>query len=296
MFLDGTLYLGGGYTGSSRTDPVVHAYDLAAGKWKQLPPCPLKWSTVTTLGGKLVLVGGRLMQGAKLATYTNKVVVWNMETKEWEFPLPCMAVSRMCPVVISLDDYLIAAGGKRGALDFAAEVLDEKTGKWVTGSALPLPCISNMSAVVGEDWYLANMANDVILRANIREYIAVATRPRGTPAPPNHTLWRRLESDPPAIPFKIVSTNSQLLAFSDPHLVCVTAHVYQRDVWVKVVGRFPSTASSALFLESDSENNVLYVLGGEVSQQYSNQAHKLSFMTCKNLKVIKKSRQARLSE
>lgn len=296
VFLDGTLYLGGGYTGSSRTDPIVHAYNFADGKWKQLPPCPLKWSTVTTLGGKLVFVGGRVTHGAKLATYTNTIAVWNTDTQEWGFPMPCMVVPRMSPIVISLDDHLIAAGGKKGSLDYAVEVLDAKSGKWVVGPPLPLPCMSHMSAVVGDRWYLANTANDVIMQANIRDYITAATRPLGAPAPSNHSLWRRLENDPPAIPFRIVSANSKLIAFFDAHQVSVTAHMYQQDVWVKVTGRFPCTASSGLFLDSNSEENVSYVLGGEVNHQYSSQAHKLNFMTCKNLKVMKKGRQARLSE
>jgi hypothetical protein len=300
VFMDDTLYIGGGYTGDSRTDPIVCAYNFAYGKiWKQLPPCPLKWSTVTTLGGRLALVGGRVTRGAKPATYTNKVAVWNQDTQEWEFPLPCMVAPRMSPIVIRVGDQLIAAGGKKGSLDYQAEVLDTKTGKWVIGPSLPLRCLSNTSAVVGEEWFLADTSSGVIQHANIREYVAAATRQADsstTPPSASQQLWKRLEENPPDVPFRIASVNSQLVAFSDPHMVNATAHMYQDDHWVKVAGKLPCTAGSGLFLDSASESNVAYVLGGEVNQQYSSQGYKLHFMTRSILKAVKKGRQIRMSE
>ena len=297
VFLEGTLYLGGGYTGSSRTDPVVYMYNLASGQWRQLPPCPLKWSAVTALGGKLVLVGSRVAKGAKVATYTNKVAVWNADTEEWEFPLPFMVASRMCPVVISHGDHLIAAGGKKGSMDFEAEVLHEKAGKWGIGPSLPFRCTRNSSALVGAEWFLVDLSNGAVDYCNVEEYIATSKRFLGTPTtPPSFGLWHRLEHRTPAIPFKIACVSSHLMAFSDDHLVSITAHMYQNDVWIQVTGKFPCNASSGLFIDSESEENVAYVLGGEVNQQYSSQAHELHFMTRKDFKEMKKNRQITLSE
>lgn len=301
VFLDGMLYLGGGYTGSSKTDPIVHVYNLTSCKWSQLPPCPLKWSTVRVFGEKLVLVGGRVTRGAtKLAIYTNKVAVWNASAEQWDFSFPCMLAPRMSPIVVHVDNHLIAAGGNKGSLDYQAEVLHEKVGKWVCGPSLPLRCLSNTSAIVGEEWYLADMSNGIIRYANIREYIRAASRQfiseDAQALPSSGSLWQRITSNPPDIPFRIASVNSQLMALSDPQQVGVTAHVYQQDVWAKITGKLPYTFGSGLLLDSDSEENVFYVLGGEMGQQYSNQAHKLDFMTCKGLKVIKKSRQTRMSE
>lgn len=297
VFLGDTLYFGGGYTGNTKTDSIVYAWDFTAGKWRKLPPSPLKYSTVTALGGKLVLVGGWLTQGAKLACYTNKVAVWNADTQGWGFPLAPMMVSRMAPVVISVDDNLIAAGGRKGSLDYQAEVLHAKVGKWVRGPPLPLRCLNNTSAVVGEEWYLANVTNGIVQCANIRDYVTAATRHLSIKGAPTadipHPLWKRLPCNPPVIPFRIASINSQLVAFSDPHHVNITVHMYmyQQEIWAEIVGKFPCVFSTGSLLECSREENTLYVLGGEVGQQYSNQAHKLNLMTRKSLKVMKKSRQ-----
>lgn len=241
-----------------------------------------------------------MTQGAKLACYTNKVAVWNADTEEWGFPLASMAISRMAPVVISLDDHLIVAGGEKGSLDYNAEVLHSKADKWVSGPSPPFCCLSNASAVVGEEWYLANLKNGIVDCVKIRDYVTAATRHlllKGVPTPETPIpLWKRLPCRPPAIPFRIASINSQLMAFSDAHLVNITVHVYLQEVWAEIVGKFPCIFSTGLLLESSHEENTLYVLGGEVGQQYSNQAHKLNLMTRKNLKAIKKNRQTTLSE
>lgn len=302
VFLDNMLYLGGGYTGSSKTDAIVYACDLSAGKWEKLPPCPLKWSTVTTVRGKLVLVGGRLTHGAKLASYTNKVAVWNADTQEWGFPLAPMAVQRMAPVVISFENHLIAAGGRKGSLDYQAEMMHAKVGKWVRSPSLPLRCLSNTSAVVGDEWYLADVTNGIVCYANIRDYVTAATRDLSIKGVPTTEiavpLWQRLACNPPAIPFKVASINSKLVAFSDPHQVNITVHMYlhQQEIWAEIAGKFPCTFGTAFLLESNREENTVYVLGGEVAEQYSNQTHVLNLMTRKSLKVMKKSRQTRLSE
>lgn len=350
VLLEGILYVGGGFTGSSRTDPVIFAYDAAIDLWRQLPLCPMKWSTLTQLGGKLVAVGGRVMQGAKLAAYTNKVATWNPTTRNWDFILPCMDVSRMCPVVISHQGHLIAAGGKKGSLDFQAEVLHAKMAKWVCGPILPLPCLTNTSAVVGGKWYLLDLFTGAMQYTNISNYVIVATQGhRGSPgavrkisdapsgavrkisAPSGavrksapvvvrkvsesslavrderSTLWKKMENNPPTVPFRIAAVNSQLMAFSDnADKVSLAACIYQLNVWESVKGRLPCTLGSGLLLQGPrggaggrggaGENSSLYVLGGEVSQQYSNHAYKLDLMSCKSLRAVKKSRQARISE
>ena len=106
VLLDGALYIGGGYTGDSKTDVIVCVYHFAEAKWSSLPPSPMKWSTLTVLGGKLVLAGGRLAQlrgSFKGPTYTNKVVAWDKEKEEWE-DLPLMTLPRYLP-----SSYLMAA-------------------------------------------------------------------------------------------------------------------------------------------------------------------------------------------
>ena len=320
VFLDGALYLGGGYTGDSKTDAIVYVYHFSEAKWSNLPPSPIKWSTLTVLGGRLVLAGGRLARRQsnlkQAPSYTNKVVAWDKEKEEWE-DLPHMIVPRMSPFLIQHGDNLIAAGGNKGMLDFQAEVYCSELGKWVRGPALPLRCLSNTAAVVGNEWYLADTAatgggsNVMVQCTSIPDYVAVATQeldklenmahldslsPAALQA--GNNLWRKLSSSPPESPFRIATANSQLMALCDAKKTQanITAYLYQQEVWTKVCGsRLPLVISSGLLLDAEGKENTTYLLGGESTQQSSNHGYELNFMNNKDFQDSKKSRQTKLS-
>ena len=346
VILTGCLYVGGGYTGSPKTDATIHVYDLASGKWTRLPvPGPAKWSGLGVHRDRLVLVGGRSTQchSIDLVSYTNKTVVWNDCHGCWESSLPSMSVSRLCPITISHQGSLVVAGGKKGSLDYHVEVLHADADRWVVGPPLPLACLAHTSTIVTGDWYLMNQLNGAILKANLSSYIAAATGKltRGHPTPdnsrqngftplnpishelssskassqkhnghvipistkfpssgdtpPSGLLWNPLPCRPPELPFKITSTGSQLLALSNQHSATITAHVYHHgQTWTQVEGRFPSTLSSGLLLGGQRDQNVLYILGGQISHHYTNTAYKVTLTTLKKLSIIKKSRQLRL--
>ena len=110
------------------------------------------------------------------------------------------------------------------------------------------------------------------------------------------SLWKKLPTTPPHLPFKIASTNSHLLALSSSNhnMAVITTHIHQDDHWVRVEGRFPGTLSSGLLLGGQRDQDTLYVMGGQVSHHYTNSAHKSTLTSVEKLKVIKKNRQLTL--
>lgn len=111
------------------------------------------------------------------------------------------------------------------------------------------------------------------------------------------TLWKKLPTiPPPFIPFRIASTNSHLLALSvsNPNSSITISHAYLDGRWMGIEGRFPATLGSGLLLGGGHDQDTLYILGGELSQHYTNSAHKSTLTSVEKLKMIKKSRQLRL--
>ena len=327
VFLDGLLYLGGGYTGSSRTDVTVHAHNFTSGKWFQLPPCPVKWSALTVLGNRLVLISGREASNNKLTLCSNKIAVWNSQEWKWECTvLPSMTTPRLSPVAISHRGHLIVAGGNKGSLDFHAEVLPQGATRWTCGPPLPLPCLPHTSATLDGVWYLLDLKTGTIQHANISAYMKTVRKvPNGvaTDGDEGHTqwlsngtlydsrvhdlrsnLWASMHSSPPVIPFRIASTKSHLLAFSEAQGL-ISTHVYEQETWSSVESRLPSVLNSGLVLagpgaegeegDKGKGESVLYVIGGQKGVGYSNSTYRLTLMTHADLRLVKKSRQTTLS-
>ena len=308
VVLDGTLYLGGGYTGNSKTDATVYTYDSRT--WVSLSDCPFKWSALSVLNNELILVGGKEIGSSKSnSVYTNKIAVWSKKNKTWDFSLPLMIVPRMSPVVVSQGNYLIVAGGKKGSLDYRAEVLDSKSMQWFSSPALPLPCLSHTSVVVQGVWYLLDQQSGIIMYTKVSDYLNLACHQRkeewkmpdsNHTSPPNPSItsstliWKKMATNPPEIPKKISSIHTHLCSISQG-LANFNVYVHKENVWVLVEGRFPKNLVTGLWLMSDQDKNSFLVLGGETSQNnYSNESHKLTMMTKKELSVVKKSRHVKI--
>lgn len=300
VFLNNSLYLGGGYTGNCKLDAVVYAYDSTSEQWSSLPPCPLKWSSLSLHNGRLLLVGGRAVGGSKPrpSEYTNKIAVWDEENRTWCSSVPSMIIPRLSPVVISHEGYLIVAGGKKGSLDYNAEVLDKESKRWHHGPPLPLPCLKHTNTVIGGQWYLLNQSSGEVIQTNIDTYIAQALqiskdeRNHTERNLPHHNTWTKL-THPPTTPFKISCTNSHLLGFCETERG-IDLYIHKHNSWEQITGKFPSTLSTG-FILSNTHDQDLIMLGGDTNEGYSTTVYKLSIMTCKELTDIKKKRRVRIS-
>lgn len=331
VFLQDTLYLAGGFTGNSKTDSLVHAHDFSTGQWHQLPPAPVKWSALSVLGERLVLIGGREVTCDSRHAHrtTNRVVVWDREAWKWDAAaLPHLQAPRMSPVVISPPggSHLIVAGGGRGSLDYHAEVLLGGAKRWACGPALPVLCHAHTSAVLRGEWYLLDKSDGSVQHASISAYLDLTREASGRDGGTttgdawplsnasfdndglNHTLrtssnscsklWTKMSSQPLTVAFRLASTDSHLLAFSETSGGSTRAYVYECEVWRGVEGaRLPCALGTGLLLAGreggagEGEGDELYVVGGQMGLNYSSMSHKLTLMTQRDLWLIKKNRQ-----
>ena len=297
---------------SSKTDAAIYAYSESSDSWVTLPPLSraLKSSSLTTIGKKLVLLGGKESQPKPGRVFkwefssTNRVASWDVETQSWESSLPSMIVPRVSPVVVRHDGYIIAAGGSKGSLDYRAELLDISSSPmhWVCSPNLPLPCYRNTSAVVGGMWYLLDSLKGDVLFIRLDTYVQQTLLLKGSM--PSNIMstsasgWRKLAHKPSsaAVPFKIANLGSHLVAFSDVNGK-LSLHMLQEDgTWSTIGGQQlpPSLASALVLSRGAAEDDVLLVLGGENSVGFSDKTYKLSLKTQTELKENKRKQRVTL--
>ena len=267
---------------------------------------------MTLLDGQLVLVGGKEVASSTLA-YTNKLAMWNEEDKVWRFSLPSMKVARSSPVVINNDGYLVVAGGKKGSLDYNMEVYDSTSKCWFDAPPLPLPCLMQTSAVVGDVWYLMSESDRGILQANIPlliKQVVKKGRMEGPPIQPGaqqemeatnkqaKEVWKKLTVRPPVLPFRIISFGEYLVALSHKNgnvvLHALSGHCssVSESSWIHL-GKLPGICANASTLSTSQQ---LFLFGGDAAnKQYSHKLFKVSILTKEEALQLKKERRPRVA-
>ena len=149
--VEGTVYVGGGWTDRREDRYIVMAYNPQSCNWCALPPYSATMFAMTTINNKLVLVGG----------YHNLSVVdllgvWQTDNNQWTRPFPPMPTSCYHPSATSYKHWLVVAGGYKGTGNSSStvEVLDVHNKQWSTGPSTPAPWNSMMSTIIGDTWYL----------------------------------------------------------------------------------------------------------------------------------------------
>lgn len=297
IFHDNVLLVGGGYTGNSKNDALLHTYDSNSDTWTSLPPAPLKWSALTSLANNIMLVGGKEV-GRPGFGYTNRLAVLDGENNTWTFFIPPMQVARLSPMVLTHNGYLIVAGGGKGLLDYNVEIFDPGTRHWTTTIPLPHKCFKHTSTTVNGEWYLLNQDSGLIFYVDILFFIqqhcghgqqdsingvedlsTSATNERikfqQKISEEQSRTWKPIHSQPPSKPFCITSIEGHLLALSHAK-GAVSAYAYMDGSWERV-GKLPFTASTAS-MAVDSLGQ-LYLFGGEGGcGQYSSKLFKVSLV------------------
>jgi uncharacterized protein (TIGR03437 family) len=133
-YLNGKIYVMGGYPASRVTVPTVQVYDIAADAWRLTTPMPVgvNHSMPAVVGGKIYLIGGQT--DANVA-YVNVVQEYDPASETWRQRAP-MPTARGGGAATVLDGKIYVAGGRppRGA-DFA--VYDPAADAWTTLPNLP---------------------------------------------------------------------------------------------------------------------------------------------------------------
>ena len=88
----------------------VYVYDINTDQWGQLPPSGHYYGIPHIIGGKLVIIGGRLSATKKM---TNKVSTFNEDSQTWTSYYPDLLSVRSRPGVVSHLEHVIVAGGGR---------------------------------------------------------------------------------------------------------------------------------------------------------------------------------------
>ena len=88
----------------------VYAYDINTDQWDLLPPSGHYFGIPYIIGGKLVIIGGRLSTTKKV---TNKVSTFDEDSQTWTSYYPDLLSVRSKPGVVSHLEHVIVAGGVR---------------------------------------------------------------------------------------------------------------------------------------------------------------------------------------
>ena len=286
VFLNGEIHVGGGYTGIANTDPVVFTYDPNFDLWGSLPASPMKWFGLAVFGEQLVVVGGKEVESREFST--NKLAVWDKDTSSWTFPFPSMLAARTSPTVFSYKSYLLAAGGKRGVLDYNIEILDGATMQWFQGPPLPLPSFLFTSLVHNDKLYLLGERERAILSVDIETLIKHAKEYVDQPSLGEEWIWQRIPNLPSKA-FRITSVGDRIITF-----VHSSTSAHQIDVFVYSPTASQAWAKITLQLSTFCSNSTsivtprgrLYLIGGDSADfQYSNKIYRVSVQESPTLKT-----------
>ncbi len=151
VYLNGTLYVGGGFTDERGCEDDATLYSFKPGvdtTWT-VTDTPTYWYTLVVHDSELLLVGGYEYHTREI---TNKVLT--MRGGQFVEALPPMKESRESPSAASLSvSALVVAGGcdTSGNLS-SVEVF--KDGQWTSAPSLPMAGSIMQSALHGDQWYL----------------------------------------------------------------------------------------------------------------------------------------------
>ena len=132
----------------------VYVYDFNTDQWDQLPPSGHYYGIPHIIGGKLVIIGGRLSATKKR---TNKVSTFDEDSQTWTSYYPDLLSVRSKPGVVSHLEHVIVAGG---GLDDTSAQDDIEVLNWIENShwrrvsiKLPVP-MYGFTPIVSDDHLL----------------------------------------------------------------------------------------------------------------------------------------------
>ena len=260
------VYIGGGIASSVREEQTVVIYDPKQDSHNTLPPYTCKYFSMAVVNNQLVLVGGWDVQTDKR---TNKLGVWNEQSRRWTHPLPPMTTACNSPSVATHNNrWLVVMGGYGGKNHFSrVEILDTtEPGQWHHAASLPQPCYDVSLATIGNTCYLlggftrGGVPSKKVFSVCMDDLISQAvSQPASASAPPTPSPWQSLPDTP--------LTNSTALAFNGALLAVgggrgtTVIYLYQPSSrsWIKA-GELPIWRSECTCTVLPSGD--LYVAGG----------------------------------
>ena len=154
------MYVTGGNSPVEDATHQVYVYDINTDQWGQLPPSGHYYGVPHIIGGKLVIIGGRLSATKKR---TNKVSTFDEDSQTWTSYYPDLLLVRSRPGVVSHLEHVIVAGGGRPTFeddDTTVPQDDIEVLNWIKNSQwrkvsikLPVP-MYGFTSIVSDDHLL----------------------------------------------------------------------------------------------------------------------------------------------
>ncbi len=251
MVFKNKVYIGGGGALSDREERTVIIYDPKRDSYDTLPPYKFERFSMVVVNNQLVLVGGVDGQTDKV---TNKLGVWNEQSKRWTHPLPPMTTACYSPSVYIAthdDRWLVVIGGCDNNECFSRiEILDTlELRQWYHAASLPQPLSYALPATIGNMCYLlggyteGNLPSKKVFSVCLDDLIseAVSKPASAMPnAPPTPSPWQSLP-DTPLEQSTGLAFNGGLLAVGGRMMSSSDIYHYRSNSrrWVKA-GEVPS--------------------------------------------------------
>ena len=156
---DRKIYVSGGSSPVEDTKHQVFAYDIDNDRWGQLPIPDHYYAVPHIIGGKLSLIGGRLIPTNKM---TNKVSTFDQTKQSWVSYYPNLLSVRSKPGIATHMEYAIVAGGiQGGGASDDIEILDwVENSQWKRVSIhLPVPMSSLKLAALDNHLFIVGYIN-----------------------------------------------------------------------------------------------------------------------------------------
>ena len=154
------IYVAGGNSPVEDAKHQVYVYDINTDQWGQLPPSGHYFGIPHIIGGKLVIIGGRLSATKKK---TNKVSTFDEGSQTWTSYYPDLLSVRSKPGVVSHLEHVIVAGGGLDDYIFAQD--DIEVLNWMENShwrkvsiKLPVPMYCFTPIVSDDDLLIVGYA------------------------------------------------------------------------------------------------------------------------------------------
>ena len=242
----GKVYIGGGAASPDRERQTVMVYDPQQDSFDTLPSYTCRYFSMAIVNNQLVLVGGVDVQTGKR---TNKLGVWNEESRKWTHPLPPITTACESPSVTSHNNrwLVVMAGFGDGTELSRVEILDTtESRQWYHAAPLPQTCHDVSTVTIGNTCYLlgghsGGVSSKKVFCVNLDDLISQAlSQPAGASAPPTPSPWMTL-TDTPKECSTAFSLNGSLLSVGGEQWGSTAIYHYQPSSknWIKT-GELPA--------------------------------------------------------
>jgi len=257
----------------------VFGYDSEKNEWSELPACPQSEFGLAIVNNLLTAVGGASNTTGKCV---NDLVSFNGSV--WVKIFPPMPTERLKHAVTTMQNYLIAVGGRDlrtgGVKLSTVEVMDMNTLEWYIAASLPEPVYTMSATVCGGRLYLLGgydkYGNETraVFTCTLDSLIRSCHPPSQTPPHTSEaSVWQRV-ADVPVVESTCTTLKGRVLAIGGEDSDGInTATVYMYDAksdsW-PLVGYMPTARSRSQCLVVAPHNRIIAVGGYRRGEPCSN--------------------------